>query len=266
MKKIKIIILSIGILLFVANTIYVPWYLEFSHEGEKKRPLGYHLIFNPPDEERLYFNKPSGVEVDWERYSIQAIGILVLIGGLYSITLLASSKDQNEDVQLEEQAKFLIGVDRIMARKFYIDIPISEIEEKTGEAPYFEKAIVWFSYLIAPVALISSIILIFIGLRWWGIFGLFICPLIYSKYASSSMVDGSKLIFITLLLLTSLIVHFFGDLNVPWITGAATLFIFALWCVRLLYCSSTYLLRAFVIRNEKAFEWLSKYLVIKDQE
>jgi hypothetical protein len=41
-----------------------------------------------------------------------------------------------EIVQLEEQGRLIIGVDRVMARKFYIDIPISRIEKETGEAPY----------------------------------------------------------------------------------------------------------------------------------
>jgi hypothetical protein len=46
-----------------------------------------------------------------------------------------------EIVQLEEQGRLIIGVDRVMARKFYIDIPISRIEKETGEAPYLEKTI-----------------------------------------------------------------------------------------------------------------------------
>ena len=174
--------------------------------------------------------------------------------------------EHKEVIQLEEQGKLLIGVDRGMARKFYTDIPISKIEEETGEAPYFEKAIVWFAFLLGPISLISSIILSFIAFGWWGILGLVLCPILYFMYSSSSVLGGSHLVGITVLLLIAVAVHFFGNFNSPWITGAAISFLFALWCVRLLYCSSTFLLRSFVIRNAKAFEWLSEYLVIRHHE
>jgi hypothetical protein len=62
-------------------------------------------------------------------------------------------------VELEEQGKILIGIDRSMARKFYTDIPLKKIEEETGEAPYFEKIIVWIAFLFGPISLLASIIL-----------------------------------------------------------------------------------------------------------
>jgi hypothetical protein len=174
--------------------------------------------------------------------------------------------EHKEVIALEAQGKLLIGVDRAMARKFYTDIPISKIEEETGEAPYFEKAIIWFAFLFGPIALISSIIFGFVAFGWWGIICLVLCPIIYFMYSSSSVVGGSQLIGITVLLLISLAVHFLANFNFPWITGFASTYLFSLWCVRLLYCSSTFLLRAFVLRNAKAFEWLSEYLVIKQNE
>jgi hypothetical protein len=102
--------------------------------------------------------------------------------------------EHKEVILLEEQGKLLIGVDRVMARKFYTDIPISKIEEETGEAPYFEKAIVWFAFLLGPIALISSIILSFIAFGWWGILGLVLCPILYFMYSSSSVLGGSQLV------------------------------------------------------------------------
>lgn len=174
--------------------------------------------------------------------------------------------EHKEVIELAEQGKLLIGVDRAMAREFYTNIPISKIQEETGESPYFEKMIVLFAFLFGPISLISSIVLGFLAFSWWGIISLVLCTVIYFAYSSSSVVAGSKLFGITLLLLTSLAVHFFAHLNTPWITGFACTFLFSLWCARLLYCSSTFLLRAFVIRNAKAFEYLSDYLVISHNE
>ena len=82
--------------------------------------------------------------------------------------------EHKEVIELEKQGKLLIGIDRAMAPKFYTNIPISKIQEETGEAPYFEKAIVWFAFLFSPTALIASIVLGFFAFSWWGIFSLFL--------------------------------------------------------------------------------------------
>jgi len=171
--------------------------------------------------------------------------------------------EHKELIELEQQGKLLIGVDRAMARKFYTDILIATIEEKTGEAPYFEKMTVWFAFLFGPIALISSIVLGFLAFGWWGVICLLLCPIVYFTYSSSSVMGSSKLTGITILFLIAVGVHFFGNLNSPWVTGFAGVFLFSLWCIRLLYCSVTLLLRNFVIRNERAYDYLSDYLVIR---
>jgi hypothetical protein len=171
--------------------------------------------------------------------------------------------EHKEVIELEEQGKLLIGVDRVMARKFYTDIPISKIEEETGESPYFEKMIVWLSFLFGPIALFSSIVLGFLAFGWWGVICLFLCPIVYFTYSSSSVRGGSKLIGITIFLFISAGIHFFGNLNIFWVTLFVCAFLFSLWCVRVLYCSATLLLRCFVIRNRRAFEYLSDYLTLR---
>jgi hypothetical protein len=171
--------------------------------------------------------------------------------------------DHNDFIKLEEQGQLLIGIDRVMARKFYTDIPICEIEEQTGEAPYFEKAIIWFAFLSGPISLISSIFLLIFAIGWWGILGLVLFPVFYVMYSSCSVLGNSRLLGITILLFICVIFNFFANFNYPGITVAISVFIFSLWCVRLLYCSSSFLLRAFVIRNVRAYEWLLDYLVIQ---
>jgi hypothetical protein len=169
-------------------------------------------------------------------------------------------------VELEEQGKILIGIDRAMARKFYTDIPLKKIEEETGEAPYFEKIIVWIAFLFGPISLLASIILGFWFFKWWGIICLIFFSLIYFAYSSSSVRGDSKMIGISILLIISTCIYFFKVIDIPKITGSAIVFIFSLWCIRFLYCSSTFLLRNFVIRNEKAYQYLSQHLKIRSIE
>lgn len=166
-------------------------------------------------------------------------------------------------VELEEQGKIIIGVDRVMARKFFINISIKKTEEETGETPYFEKIIVWFAFLFGPISLLASIILGFWFFKWWGIICLIFFPLIYFACSSSSARGDSKMIGISILLLTSACIYFFKVFDIPKITGSAMVFIFSLWCIRFLYCSSTFLLRNFVIRNEKAYQYLRQHLKIR---
>ena len=174
--------------------------------------------------------------------------------------------EHKELIELEQQGKVLIGVDRAMARKFYTDIPISIMEEETGETPYFEKMIVWLAFLIGPISLVASLVLAFFALSWWGVICVFLCPFVYFIYSSSSVKGDSRMVGITIFFIVVTCVHFLGVFDVPWITGFATVFLFSLWCVRLLYCSSTLLLRSFVIRNARAFQYLSEYLVIRHVE
>lgn len=166
-------------------------------------------------------------------------------------------------IEFEAQGKLLIGIDRVMARKFYMDIPLSKIKEETGEAPYTEKIIVWGAFFFAFISLISSIVLSFYAFNWWGIICLVLCPISFLQYFSLSARGDSKSIGITLILLISLSIHYFAHLNMFWVTLFVCVFLFSLWCIRVLYCSATMLLRCFVIRNRRAFEYLSSYLTIR---
>jgi len=169
-------------------------------------------------------------------------------------------------IKLEKQGKILIGVDRVMARKFYTDIPMRKIRRETDETPYFEKIIVWFVFLFGPISLLASIMIGFLAFNWWGIIFLLFCPFVYFIYSSSSVRGDSTMTGISILLLVSACIYFFRVFDNPKITGFVTVFILSLWCIRLLYCSSTFLLRNFVIRNEKAYQYLSQYLKIRSIE
>lgn len=171
--------------------------------------------------------------------------------------------DYKNLVELEKKNKILIGVGRIMARKFYTDIPIKKIEKETDEAPYFEKMIILPVFLLGPVLFLISIILGFLVFGFWGIIFFALSLFIYITYSSLSVKGNSKITGITILLIALIVSYFFKIFNISRIIGAITVFVLSLWCIRFLYCASTFFLRNFIIRNEKAYNYLSQYLKIK---
>jgi len=174
--------------------------------------------------------------------------------------------EHDELVKLEEAGKILIGVDRTAARKLFTEVPLSKIQEMTGETPYFEKILVMFAYLMGPVALISSVVLAFMAFNWWGLIPLLLCPVVYSVYQGLSSRGDAGQSLITVFVVVASLIHFFGNFNVPLSTGFVAVFLFSLWCIRFVYTSATLMYKAFAIRNRKAFDFLSSGLVIKDAE
>ena len=59
---------------------------------------------------------------------------------------------------------------------------------------------------------------------------------------------------LTVVVIAAVTVCFMRLLPNPWLSGLVATFAFALWCDRLLYCASTFFLRAFVLRNQRAPE------------
>ena len=175
---------------------------------------------------------------------------------------MMTDTEHNELVKLAESGKIIIGVDRTAARKLFTDVPLSTIQEKTGEIPYFEKSLLMSVFICGPVALITSVVLAFIAFGWWGLIPLLLCPIVYFLYQSSSSIGETGLSLITAFAVATSLVHFAGNFNAPWFTGFVAIFLFSLWCVRLVYVGAAFLYRAFAIRNRKAFEFLSPGLSI----
>jgi hypothetical protein len=68
----------------------------------------------------------------------------------------------------------------------------------------------------------------------------------------------------TLVLIVAVSAHFMNLFANPWMSGFVTAFLFALWCDRLLYCASTFFLRAFVLRNQRALEAFREGITIQE--
>ncbi|MBN2104243.1 hypothetical protein JW835_09415 [bacterium] len=164
--------------------------------------------------------------------------------------------------ELYQKGRLSMIVNRSMARKFYTHIPAPLIKKETGESPYFEKLTIWLSYLLSPVTLLASIALGFMTFGCWGFLSLFGSLSIYGLFASASLKSRSRLLDISLLFIVTVMIHIYSDPDHFEMTRFACLFLLSLWCIRFAYWASGYFLKAFVLRNEKAYSYLSKYLVI----
>ena len=63
------------------------------------------------------------------------------------------------------------------------------------------------------------------------------------------------------LAIASLFTNFFSSQSVPWYATAVA---FAFWAQRLVYCGAATLLRAFILRNQRALEFTREHIVVKE--
>jgi len=160
----------------------------------------------------------------------------------------------------------LIGIDRAVARRFYTDIPLSKIEEETGEAPYLEKMVVWFAFLSAPVALLASFVLSVLAFQWWAVLAIPLSIVVYFIFSGQASMPRGGMLDISVLLalaIGSLFTDFIASPFASWYFIAVT---FSLWASRLLYCVATAFLRAFVLRNQRALEFMGENVHIREAQ
>lgn len=173
-----------------------------------------------------------------------------------------TESEHAEIVRDEDAGRLLIGIDRPVARKFYTDMSISAIEAETGEAPYLEKLIVLACFIGGPITLLAAMVFSVIYFHWWSVAIVPVLVFLWIVYYAASPVGGSGSAFITLVLAVAVAVHIFKPLG-----SSSTLFFvcaaLAFWFARVLYTASTFFLRAFVIRNYKAFNLLANTIAIK---
>ena len=160
-----------------------------------------------------------------------------------------------------ERGDVLVGIDRPFARQFYTKVRLSEIAERTGESPVFEKAVVMGAWIGGPLALLGSFVLF---VRAFGVWAVALCPVALASwvvFSSMSTAGRGRLRVISVLTIAA---------GVYWASGpsvvAATILVFAvaLWLTRVMYVSATFFLRAFVVRNARAYDWLEQHLVIRN--
>jgi len=147
----------------------------------------------------------------------------------------------------------LLGVDRAFARQLFTGVSIKTIEEKTGETPYLEKAIVAVAFLGGPLALLASLILAIFALKWWAVLAVPICVTVWLVYHGMSCRGDAGILFVSFLLLGSIVLYFSSLLPNNGLGLLVSCFLLSLWLSRFLYWGSTFFLRAFVLRSYNAF-------------
>ena len=165
----------------------------------------------------------------------------------------------------ESSGALLVGVERPFARRFYTDVPVTRIKQETGEAPYFEKMVVWFAFISSPVALLSSFALSALAFGWWALLAIPLSAIVYFLLMARAPHGKSKMRGLNFLLVLVIVNVTFIDFSsspfVPWYAIAVA---YSFWAYRFLYAASATLLRAFILRNQRAFEFAREHIVVKE--
>ena len=172
--------------------------------------------------------------------------------------------DFDDLVRREADGSVLLGVDRTFARRFYTNVSLNEIEARTGQTPYFEKAVIYTALVGAPVLLLLSVIRSPWVIGWWSALSIPVAVLIWIGFYGDSARAGARLRVISVVVvgvgIGTLVTD--GQTRAVWFLGFV--YASALWLTRLLYISATSFLRALVLQNRRAWEWLHEQFVLRD--
>ena len=163
-----------------------------------------------------------------------------------------------------QSGSLLIGVDRGMARKLYTDVSLSHIEAETGEAPYFEKTVVLSAFVGGPVSLLGSFIMAGLAFGWWAALIIPVSIVVYFVFAGSSSMPKQGIAGMMVLLCLALLGLYLDWFPSNYITWYAVLVLFALWNARLVYAAATHFIRAFVVQNRRAYEFLAPHIHLRE--
>ena len=108
--------------------------------------------------------------------------------------------DYDTIVEQEEAGTILVGIDRAFARRFYTDVSLATIGEKTGETPYLEKLVVFGAFIGKHITLLGAVVLAVLVLGWWSAVVIPIGILIWVLFSSTSSLGGSRMLGITFIL------------------------------------------------------------------
>jgi len=160
----------------------------------------------------------------------------------------------------------LVGVDRSMARKFYTDVSLARIEAETGEAPYFEKVVVFGAMIGGPLALLVSFVLAVMAFGWWAALAIPVSILIYFVFAGASSMPGGGMGVVTVLVGLAALGTYLGWFPSRYAGWYALVLAMAFWNARLVYAAATHFVRAFVVRNRRAYEFLAEHIHLREAQ
>jgi hypothetical protein len=168
-----------------------------------------------------------------------------------------NNQDFQDVLRLVNCGQLIVGVDRPSARRFYTDIPLSEVFARTGESPYLAKAVVMGAFYAGYLLLCLYALLSIVQWGWWALGSVPLGIVAYSYYASASCIGGARITGISLLLAAAgayVVVEI--PANVLHRTSLLLfIYVSALWAARFTYSAATMFLRRFVLRNPAAWLW-----------
>ena len=160
--------------------------------------------------------------------------------------------------------KVLVGIDRTMARSFFSDAPISYIKEKTGEAPYVQKAVVLGAQICGQTALLASFVLAALAFSWWAVLIIPVSVFIYFSFVASSARPGGGMVGVSLLVGVAMLGFYIGWFPSTYAAWYAVLITVALWNARLIYDGAYHFMRAFAFKNRRTFEFLAEHIHLQE--
>ena len=163
-----------------------------------------------------------------------------------------------------QSGSLLIGVDRSMARKLYTDVSLSRIEAETGEAPYFEKMVVLGAFVGGPVSLLASFFMAVLAFGWWAALAIPVSIVVYAVFAGASSMPKQGMAGVSVLLALALLGLYLDWLPSDYIAWYTVLALLSLWNARLVYAAATHFIRAFVVRNRRAYEFLAPHIHLRE--
>ncbi len=175
-----------------------------------------------------------------------------------------NQEEHKKIAQLYYEDKLFVGVDRVDARKFFTDIPFSKLAEFTNEKIYFQKLIVLFAFVLAPISLLLSIVMGFLAFKWLGILTLLICTIVYFLNQANSAKGGANLMITNILLgliIISKSIYHYPNSDMDF--GFLIFFILSLWLARFVYVASTRMFRKLVLKDYKMWNFFSSNIQYK---
>lgn len=162
-----------------------------------------------------------------------------------------------------KNGKLTVGVDRGVARAFFMTMSYREFLNETGRDIRPEKLFFNFIYLSSWGSLLVSVILSFIAVKFFGLLAAPILIILFFLNNAISSTGASRLFWPSIFLIGAAVaVYIIEDISV-WTGAAVLLFGYSLWAMRASYIAAAWFYRAVCFTDQKTFCALRESVVIK---
>ena len=173
--------------------------------------------------------------------------------------------DHSTLVMRYKEGKLAFGMEPAHARRLFTDVNGEALIAKIGEDLRLERflvvaciAISWWGYLISlPVAVWA--------LGWWAVVAIPVATIIRFHHLASAGKGKQSLFFEVIVLATAILVPPIAGWDTRihlWLTALTA----SMLAARLIYFLSGRMVGTLVLRNPKAYDWLSKDIRVQEVE